>query len=332
MLVDVSYAIFVKYFNTLSWYKANVDPAPCIPDVVSCPSFRHKFISSFFQSVLKICTNTGVNPNNVIFAKDCRKRDVWRKALYPSYKVDRVQSSQFNGEVFAFVYGVVLPEWRERFPRSATLDVDRAEGDDIIGTIHRAVREGESLAEDPDNPPRRLVVVTNDSDCLQLEDSRDTLIVNILGQDITYRSGHMTGRQFLYCKILMGDRSDSIPGAVNRCGFKTASRIVEEGIPADVAARDCFLRNKKLMDLSEIPPDIVLAIVTAANEGTSVFGGLAPPAACLPDPPPGPATPPILPEPKPGKAWGDAQGSWQRSQSCTGQPGRAGPPGGAWSP
>ena len=310
MLVDVSYAIFVKYFNTLAWYKANVDPAPCISDVVSCPSFRHKFISSFFQSVLKVCTNTGVNPNNVLFAKDCRKRDVWRKALYPTYKVDRVHSSHFNGEVFGFVYGVVLPEWRERFTRSATVEVDRAEGDDIIGTIHRAVREEEALA-DRAAPPRRMVVVTNDSDCLQLDDNRDTLIVNILGQDISYRSGHMSGRQFLYCKILMGDRSDSIPGAVNRCGFKTASRIVEEGIPADIAARDCFVRNKKLMDLAEVPSDIVLSIVMAVNRGTDVFGCLAAPAACLPDLPSGPATPPSHSVTIPPRGGADGQESWQ---------------------
>jgi 5'-3' exonuclease len=273
-IVDTSYVIFAKYYATLSWYKSYVRRDADVVGLLSDAAFKGRYCRAFIGNVERVCHAMQVDPANVVFAKDCNKDSVWRRRILPAYKASRTHNNQFNREVFRFTYQHVLAEWaRKHTPgqRQCIVGAEGAEADDVIAAINAHVRGLPGGV--------RAVILTNDNDCIQLAGER-TEVVNLVLQDVGARRGTLTPREYLTYRVIMGDRSDNIPGVVPKgaTGRGGAQRIVDDADAILDTHREETERNDLLMNLERMPDHIRSNIIAS-------FLGAFPEFAHQPDSP-----------------------------------------------
>ena len=254
VIVDTSYVVFAKWYSALSWYKMSINRNPDVETILESSVFRNKVASMFEQNVMKVLSQNDIPDADLIFAKDCNRNLVWRRQHFDNYKEGRSHNGNFNSEVFNFVYTTVIPSILERH-RGCMIGSDGAEADDVIGVLALHLRE--------QRPEEKIVIITNDNDCIQLVDD-NTTAVNLFMQNIGVRRGELTPQQYLRSRILSGDRSDNIPSIVPRCGPKTAARLVREH--DEEALRTMYhgtnyARNDLLMNLRNTPHPLKKDIV-----------------------------------------------------------------------
>jgi 5'-3' exonuclease len=249
LLIDTSYVVFARYYSALTWYKASINRNPDVTTLFDSPVFQNKFSDLFNSSINKVLDAHCEPDAQVVFARDCTRNSVWRRAHFEGYKKSRAQNSNFNSEAFGHAYNDVIPR---RLASSAEVMIGSAgaEGDDVIGVIHAHLRDKKSEA--------LVVILPNDNDCIQLSDDR-TRVINLLQQDVAQRRGDLTPSQFLRYRILSGDRSDNIPSIAPRCGPKTANRLVtehEEETLRRIYGDKPYDRNDLLMNMRKVPEGI----------------------------------------------------------------------------
>lgn len=259
IVVDTSYVVFAKWYSALSWYRASINRNPDVYGVVDSPVFQSKFLSMFDSGIQRVKAKFNIEHADVVFAKDCSRYSVWRRAHFSDYKEGRSQNGNFNSDIFKFVYSVAIPNYL-RYNKGGVIGVDRAEADDVIGVICSHIANIK--------PEHDIVIISNDNDCIQLVGPA-TRVVNLLMQDVGCRRGHLTPREYLMSRILSGDRSDNISSVVSRCGPKTAARLVtehDEEALREMYDPDFFDRNNLLMNLNNIPADIQKQITAKYDE------------------------------------------------------------------
>ena len=272
LIADASYMVFYTYYAILKFYKSYFNDNPDIPNIMKSPLFESKFRRMFRRKIIDIATDNGVPLTNVVFATDCDRESIWRRGVYPEYKASRSPKSEFNPVAFDVTLDSIIPAMCEEHGMSA-IKVPRAEADDIAGVLHGYVRGiGDA----------KVVIITNDNDYIQLADT-NTVITNLAREDVSARKCEtLTAGEYLLCKILCGDKSDNLPGAVPRCGMKTAEKLVRNKDKLEKALKDKdayrrFELNRDLMDLSRVPEDIKEAIIEAFRAlrvfPTSTTGG-----------------------------------------------------------
>ncbi len=259
IIVDTSYVVFAKWYSALSWYRASINRNPDVYGVVESPVFQSKFLSMFDSGIQRVKAKFNIEHADVVFAKDCSRYSVWRRAHFSDYKEGRSQNGNFNSDIFNFVYSVAIPNYL-RYNKGGVIGVDRAEADDVIGVMCSHISQN--------RPEHEIVIISNDNDCIQLVGPA-TRVVNLLMQDVGCRRGHLTPRQYLMSRILAGDRSDNISSVVSRCGPKTAARLVtehDEDALREMYDPEFFDRNDLLMNLKNIPVDIRHQIIAKYDE------------------------------------------------------------------
>jgi 5'-3' exonuclease len=190
---------------------------------------------------------------NFYLVKDCMREDIWRMRLFGEYKQNRPDNdvTGFNPIVFDASYQTVIPSMIAQYGISM-IGHPTAEADDCIAVIHKHVREQE--------PNRKITIITNDNDYLQLKDDYTTL-VNSNMKDISERYGKDIMDVFGIWKAIRGDVSDNIPAIDKKIGDKTAAKlatnkdILDEKLK-NVRVRDRFELNKRLIMFEYIPDDI----------------------------------------------------------------------------
>lgn len=190
-----------------------------------------------------------VEPDYLLVAFDL-KAPTFRHKEYSEYKAQRKGMPED--------LAAQLPHLKELLEAMNVkmLSQEGFEADDIIGTVSkRCEREG-----------IKCVIVTGDKDDLQLatEKTHILLTVSRMGQtevsDIDYNAFvekyHITPKEFIDVKALMGDTSDNIPG-VPGIGEKTAFTLIEnfhslegvyENIDSDIIKK---AQRQKLTDGKE---------------------------------------------------------------------------------
>lgn len=245
VIVDTSYMVFAKWYSALSWYRASVNRNPEIGSLMKIDLFRKKVSQMFEDSLARVVLAGGMAGAYVVFAKDCQRSAVWRKNHFRQYKQSRVLNDSFSGDVFGFVYDVVIPKVLSE-SRGCVIGADGAEADDVIGVLSKHLA----------GSGRRVLIVSNDNDCIQLA-SEGTTVVNLFMQDVGGRRGDLTPEQYLRARILSGDRSDNIPSIVHRCGTRLAARMAvtyAEGELRDMC--EGYDLNDLLMNLDRTPASI----------------------------------------------------------------------------
>ena len=100
LFIDLSYFIFYLYYARKKYFEFQKKDTT---DLINNEEFLESF--SNFDTKLKQIKKSLKLPEDVkiIFARDCRRKEIWRNEIYPQYK----QSRKVNNEVrefFIYVY------------------------------------------------------------------------------------------------------------------------------------------------------------------------------------------------------------------------------------
>ena len=190
--------------------------------------------------------------------------NTWRKAFYPEYKASRKKGRDSSGldwqEIFR-VLNLVRDEIKENLPYKV-LHLEGCEADDIIGALTYKTQEFGSFEP--------IMIISSDKDFIQLQKFSNVKQFSPI-QKKAVTDKHP--RKYLFEHICRGDKGDGIPNILSpdNCFVDEIRQtplkqnlidtwIDDESIMPEEIKRN-FHRNKRLIDLNEIPEDIYNNIV-----------------------------------------------------------------------
>ena len=207
---------------------------------------------------------TKFGPEYGEFIIACDNKNYWRKQLFPYYKANRKKSqaaSELDWKAIFECLNKIRGELKEHFPYRI-IDVESAEADDIIGTL--CIEFG--------NTNEKILILSGDKDFQQLQRYINIRQYNpVLKKFVTCNDPD----KFLAEHILKGDAGDGIPNILSddNC-FVLGSRqkpmtqkkmddLIALGLDGkfDHTNFRNYMRNKQLIDLTQVPEDIKLQIL-----------------------------------------------------------------------
>lgn len=201
----------------------------------------------------------------------CDGKGSWRKEVFPFYKASRKAARDKQTKIdFTLVFPLfdaIKTELRE-YSNYAIIQVEKAEGDDVIAALAMRYRD------------EKHMIVSADRDFVQLQayldvDQYDPIHGRMVRTD--------NARLYLEEHLIEGDRGDGVPNILSdddtfvnpgkRQGTLTKKRLKEF---LDVAVKDWpsekhqanWRRNRKVIDLRSMPPEIAKQIVSQFEEQT----------------------------------------------------------------
>jgi hypothetical protein len=221
---------------------------------------RHMFLNSIRANKKKFCKDYG----DIVICAD--SQDVWRRDFYPYYKANRRKAkgdSDLDWKALFEIMDKIRNELIDYFPYKV-LKVDRTEADDIIGVL------GHHLGTELNTGSEKHLVLSADGDYVQLQkfanfDQYDPIRKRWLK--------HANPELYLADHIIRGDTGDGVPNILSQdnclaVGIRqkamTQKRVAllmkgEEHMDEETKLR--YYRNKKMIDLSQVPQEYVDAIL-----------------------------------------------------------------------
>jgi hypothetical protein len=203
------------------------------------------------------------------FVIACDNKNYWRKQIFPYYKANRKKSqaaSELDWKAIFECLNKIRGELKEHFPYRI-IDVESAEADDIIGT----------LCHNFGNTNEKILILSGDKDFQQLQRYINIRQYNpVLKKFITCNDPD----KFLAEHILKGDAGDGIPNIFSddNC-FVLGSRqkpmtqkkmddLINLGLDSKLDHPNFrnYVRNKQLIDLTQVPEGIKLQILESYDE------------------------------------------------------------------
>ena len=278
MILDTSYFNHYMIGRAYNVYKQHFD----IPtdkeeiwkiDFSKNDQYLQILTNCYIKGLNTLLSKYGIAKGDIIFATDCKRRNIWRMDIFPDYKIsrfmnDRKQSGLNKGPLFGYINTTLFPHVMKKFDFGIHVAHPYAEGDDVIAVCKDHIRELDEQM--------LIYVITNDSDIVQIVD-KHTRIMNLEDENISKRIdkyGNLS--RFLAFKIINGDRGDSIPSCFTKvkgdkvlsrgCGIKTTMKfldnptLLKEKFKEYPTATKKYRLNRKLIDFRCIPQIIVDAI------------------------------------------------------------------------
>ena len=196
----------------------------------------------------------------------CDSGNVWRREVFPNYKAGRKKVRDKSGHDWTTIFEImskIKDELKEHMPYKV-IELDTAEADDIIAVLVKKYIN------------QKILILSGDKDFIQLHNNRvkqyNPVLSKFVGQGET---------PSIYIKehILKGDRSDGIPNVLSdddvfvegrRQRPLTKKKIaswVDEVFPTFTEEEQKnYDRNRKLIDLSLIPPELEAKIYNEFDE------------------------------------------------------------------
>ncbi len=227
---------------------------------------RHMVLNSIRFNRMKFKEEFG---ELIICADD---KNYWRRGLFPYYKAARRKSREESELDWTAIFNAlnkIRQELKDVFPYKV-IQIDGAEADDIIGTIIH--QEGREL-----NTGEKFLILSGDKDYIQLHKYANVKQYNpVLKKWVT----HSNPEQYLFEHIVKGDAGDGVPNilspdnsfVMNIRQKPVTKKRLEEWIDINKMSSEVkrnYLRNKSLIDLSQVPDNIKNSILEAyAAENT----------------------------------------------------------------
>ncbi|MDB4575842.1 hypothetical protein N9112_02670 [bacterium] len=199
----------------------------------------------------------------------CDDGNYWRRQMYPYYKANRKKTrdkSEMDWNAIFQALNAIREELKTFFPYKV-IQIETCEADDIIGVVVH--EEGTEL-----NMGEPILILSGDKDYIQLHK-----YANVKQYDPVRKRwiSNSDPEKYLAEHILKGDSGDGIPNVLSAdnsfvMGIRqrpvTQKRIAEW---ADInnmqeEVKRNYMRNKALIDLSEIPKGMKEEILKAWNE------------------------------------------------------------------
>jgi len=261
ILIDGSYFCFYRYYSLLSWWK-RAHPEEVLEEPFENPifvdKFKHLFQENIQTLIKKIIENENEKENIILekdvvlmVGKDCSRKDIWRRQLFPEYKANRNYDNFKGGPFFKMVYE---DELFLKAGIKTLLYHPHLEADDCIAltTKHLLLNRYDS----------KIYIITSDKDYLQLVEPRVQIFDLAFKNIALNKSSTQDAKCDLFCKIVLGDVSDNIPPLFKKCGPKTVKKYYDnpclflEKIKIE-EKEEHFEFNKTLVDFSRIPEHLI---------------------------------------------------------------------------
>lgn len=258
-LVDTSYVSFHRFYATMFWYK-KVTKQKTLPDEfepfdenVFMDKYKLQYIKAFEKVFKKLKIHFQLDLyKNFVFAMDCSRKKIWRSSHFKEYKENRdefYKSKKWKGgKVLRYTHKEYISQLCKKI-QSMQCKHPHLEGDDIIALFKEKIRTQQ--------PNRKIIIITNDHDLLQLIDD-NTIIIN-LQQKILNEKSLGNPRADLLMKVLCGDPSDNIKKCFKKCGKKTAMKyihddeLLQKHLENDPEAMEKYKFNCMMIDFKHIP-------------------------------------------------------------------------------
>ena len=192
---------------------------------------------------------TKLKDAEMIVGKDCSRSNIWRNDFVDGYKANR-DYTNFHGQPF---FKMAYDELFQEAGIQHVLYHPKLEADDCI-----AIATKHLINTIPDV---KITIITADHDYLQLINDQTDIFTLKFKPIRTEKNSSGNAECDLFCKIILGDKSDNIPRVFNKCGKKTALKLwndknsLREKIEKE-NVMEHFERNKKLIDFKEIPENL----------------------------------------------------------------------------
>lgn len=225
---------------------------------------RHMFLSSLRHNRKKFFNDYG----EIVICTD--SKNSWRRDLFPYYKAGRRsgrEKSELDWNELFRIINTIREELDEHFPYKV-LQIDKCEADDIIGTICHEY--GVYLGEGSE----KILILSGDKDYGQLQKYSNIEQYDPVSKKFIRRQDP---EKYLIEHVLKGDTGDGIPNILSpdnclvigeRQKPMTAKRLElyssVENMDAELKHR--YERNKKLIDLSEVPDEYKKQILEKYHE------------------------------------------------------------------
>lgn len=211
----------------------------------------------------------------------CDDKNYWRRDIFPYYKANRAEDrekSEINWTAVFTSLNKIRQELKDFFPYRV-IQVDRAEADDIIGTlIHE--RLGSPFAGE------KVLILSGDKDFKQLQ-----IYPNIQQYDPVKKKFLVETDPVKYLKehIIRGDRGDGIPNFLsdsNCLVIKKRMKSIyetklEQWLKCETPEQFCderqlarWYQNRDLVDLKRIPESIKTEILNTFDSTKSKGRGM----------------------------------------------------------
>ena len=246
LLIDGGYYICYRLFATLQWWnlaRREDDPEEHVS------AFKSAFEDRFLKSLPEFLKKYKISPRHIVMALDQKVKDLWRTDVYPDYKKGRTSLLKHQKITTACFEKSTLTNLCMKLGVQ-TVQHPRLEADDCIFILSKHINSSNTI------------ILTNDNDYLQIPVDFGRLL-NLKGQSLRDRS-HGSPEIDLRVKILSGDKSDNIAPIFDRCGPKTALRIIKNpkllenkkgklGDDERHKLNERIKTNTTLIDFNEIP-------------------------------------------------------------------------------
>lgn len=252
VFIDGSYFIFYRYYALIQWWGLSKDTP--VGNPIENEEFIEKFKKMFNSSVKDISKRLKLPVNSIFMVgKDCPRKDIWRNQLHPEYKQTRIGDVNI-GPIFKMVYEEKL---FENAGIETILNCSGLEADDCIALTTKYVNKQYSDAN--------IYIITSDTDYLQLYNN-NIHIFNLKYKPLNQSNNcNNNPEKDLFCKTVMGDKSDNIPSIFPKCGPKTALKCYEDHeyfesrLNVNIGSRERLKLNQTLIDFNNIPIDLKLS-------------------------------------------------------------------------
>lgn len=224
------------------------------------------------DKMISIKSKLGKYSDEIVCAFD--SRHYWRKDFFPEYKGKRRSDrdkSTFDWNAFFPMYDQFKEEIREHFPVKF-IEVYGSEADDVMATLAQVY-----------GPMGNVCIVSSDKDLIQLQH-----LCPLVKQWSPFHGKFLTPKNSDYSimeHIICGDTGDGIPNILSdddtfmnpdkrqksmrknklqewlKCGINNPELFCP-----DASALDRFTRNKRLIDLREIPVELTQEIIKVYDE------------------------------------------------------------------
>lgn len=250
ILIDGSYYIFYRYYALMLWWKNSHKDEP-IDEPIEKKEFVEKYKETFSKKIQDFIKKLKIADPTILYFRDCPREQIWRNNNISNYKGTRNYDNFKGGPFFKLTYeSNILKESGVK----KLIYMDSLEADDCVALMTK------NLLLNNDN---MIYIIASDMDYLQLSNER-VQIYNLKYKKLTdSKKWSGDSEKDLFMKIVMGDKSDNIPGVFKKCGPKTAEKLWNDKesfykkLDKDPDAKERFKRNKKIIDFNEIPTDLV---------------------------------------------------------------------------
>ena len=198
----------------------------------------------------------------------CDSKNVWRREVFPNYKAgrkaNRAKSEHDWDAIFSMLHNI-KDEIRNFLPYKV-IEIETAEADDIIATLVNRLQRRTGP-----NHAKKVLILSGDKDFIQLHNDNVRQYNPVLSKFVGKGE---TPSIYIKEHILKGDRSDGVPNVLSDDNVFVEGRrqrpLSKKKIEAWVnevfmtfteEEQKNYSRNRRLIDLSCIPPELEEKII-----------------------------------------------------------------------